>query len=266
MTGHQPDTDPVLRLLTEAELADDAALAELLDGLRATVPAEPPTPSRDVARLMSARRRPSATWFGRRGTRTTTLVLLVAALAGGASAAAAASPAFHTAVRDAFTTLGRLAGASVPPLPSPANGRPGEGGRGAGQPPTSGAPALLHGRAAPGGATGADGSTVPGDQSRHENASGQDGTDSGRGAVLPGEAEHSGSGDGPGDGSGAAGTGSPEGRHGPGSAGAQDGSSAGEAQKSPAPDPARDRSDPGPTATRAPVTSTTPPGEPGADN
>ncbi len=77
-----PADDPVLRLLQEAGLEDDAALAALLDELKATAAAEPPAPSRDVVRLMSGRRPARASWFARHSTRTTTVVLLAAALAG----------------------------------------------------------------------------------------------------------------------------------------------------------------------------------------
>ncbi|MEY9853331.1 hypothetical protein ABH923_003009 [Leifsonia sp. EB41] len=113
MTANPAD-DPVLRLLDEAGLADDETLSALLGELQATAAAEPPAPSRDVVRLMSGRR-PAASWFARRGARTTTVVLLAAALAGGASAAAAASPAFHTVVDDAFSSLARIVGPATHP-------------------------------------------------------------------------------------------------------------------------------------------------------
>ncbi|MFE4950866.1 hypothetical protein ACFQ9V_12260 [Leifsonia sp. NPDC056665] len=116
MTANPAD-DPVLRLLEEAGLEDDAALAALLGELTATAAAEPPTPSRDVVRLMSGVR-PGASWFARRGARTTTVVLLAAVLAGGASAAAAASPAFHTVVDDAFSSLAKLVRPPTHPEPA----------------------------------------------------------------------------------------------------------------------------------------------------
>lgn len=116
MTANPAD-DPVLRLLGEAGLEDDAALAALLGELRATAAGEPPAPSRDVVRLMSGRR-PAASWLARRGARTTTVVLLAAALAGGASAAAAASPTFHTVVDDAFSSLAKLVGPPAHPVPA----------------------------------------------------------------------------------------------------------------------------------------------------
>ncbi|MFE4468980.1 hypothetical protein ACFRFH_09185 [Leifsonia sp. NPDC056824] len=120
-----PAGDLVLRLLEEAGLADDAALAAVLGEIAATAAEEPPAPSRDVVRLMSGRR-PARSWFARRGARTTTVVLLAAALAGGASAAAAASPAFHTVVGDAFSSLAKLVGPPAHPTPdaprAPASG------------------------------------------------------------------------------------------------------------------------------------------------
>lgn len=110
--------DPVLRLLSEAGLEDDPALTALLGELAATTADEPPTPSRDVVRLMSGRRPARSSWFASRGTRTTTIVLLAAALAGGTSAAAAASPAFHTVVGDAFSSLAKLVGPPAHPKPA----------------------------------------------------------------------------------------------------------------------------------------------------
>ena len=117
--GRPNDVDPVLRLLQEADLDGDAALAAALEELRAGVPAEAPEPAYDVARLMSGRRG-RVRWSARSSRRTTTVVVLAIALAGGASAAAA-SPTFHTVVGRVTTVFDHLVSA---PRSAPAGQAP----------------------------------------------------------------------------------------------------------------------------------------------
>lgn len=121
MTDDILKAGPVRQLLDDVDMADDARLATALESYRMRASAEPPTPSPEVARLLSRRVRTRTRVSGRPGARTTTLVLLIAALGGGASAAAAANPALHAIVRDALSSLSPHEHAG-PPIEHPGTG------------------------------------------------------------------------------------------------------------------------------------------------